>query len=231
MGGWVMDDGTIRTGAEATKAVAETSGKAIDLARSFGRIVKGPVSELVGILEDRIRYARWERQIALTEKAEAIMRQRKLPAPTRNLPLNFAVPLLTHAILEEDDELQEIWARLLVNAGNASTEMELRVAYVSILDGMSAFDVKNLSAMTRASLDAPERSYLPVIETWNLPDSAKVHEENSPDRGVVSEKLGVSLGNLSRLGCVAPVHAFGGMAIFDLVTVTHLGRALYLACS
>jgi hypothetical protein len=197
-----MDESTIRSVADATKAVAETGSKALEIANSIGRIVKGPVIDLIGIVEDRVKYARWERQLALADKAEAIMRNRKLAAPTRNLPLNFAVPLLTHAILEEDDELQEVWARLLVNAGDASTEMELRVAYVSILDGMSAFDVKNLSLMARASLDTPEKGYLPIIETWNLPHSAKVHEESSKDTGVVSKELAylleISIGWVAR---------------------------------
>lgn len=103
-----MDESTIRSAADATKAVAETSSKALEIASSIGRIVKGPVGDLIGIVEDRVKYARWERRLALTDKAEAVMRNRKLNAPTRGLPLNFAVPLLTHAILEEDDELQEL---------------------------------------------------------------------------------------------------------------------------
>ena len=71
--------------------------------------------------------------------------------------MNFAIPLLTSGMLEEDDELQEAWATLLVNAGDAATEMELRTAYVEILKGMSGFDVKNLSRLAEATLDAPAR--------------------------------------------------------------------------
>jgi hypothetical protein len=96
---------------------------------------------------------------------------------------------------------------------------------------MSAFDVKNLSVIARASLDAPEKGYLPVIETWNLPHSARVHEEASRETGVVSKELGISLGNLNRLGCAVPAYGFGGMPLFQLMALTHLGRALYLACS
>jgi hypothetical protein len=223
-----MDQNAI---AEATKAVAETSGKALDLVIGLGRIVKPPADELAGILCDRLKFVRWKGQVALFEKSQRIMAERGLSRATRELPLNFAIPLLTHAFLEEDDELQEAWARLLVNAGDASTEMELRVAYISILNGMSAFDVKNLSLMARASVDAPEKGYLPVLETWDLPSSTRVHDETSQNTGKISKELGISLGNLNRLGCAAPAYGFGGMAIFQLMTVTHLGRALYLACS
>lgn len=225
-----MDQGVISPIAEATKAVAETSGKALDILMGLGQIVKPPADELAGILCDRLKFVRWKGQVALFEKSRKIMEERGLTRATRELPLNFAIPLLTHAFLEEDDDLQDAWARLLVNAGDASTEIELRVAYVSILNGMSAFDIKNLSVIAKASLEVPEKGYLPIIETWNLPSFARVHEETSRDTGTVSKDLGISLG-LNRLGCAAPAYGFGGMAIFQLMSVTHLGRALYLACS
>src|ERR1035441_1716198 len=121
----VIDQDTVGKVAEATKALSETGGKAIDAANGFGRLFKGPVETLIGCVEDKFKYIRWERQQALIERGEALMRARHLSAPTRELPLPFSVPLLTAAVLEEDDGLQETWARLLVNAGDASTEMEL----------------------------------------------------------------------------------------------------------
>ena len=227
-----MDQDTIGKVADATKAAAETGSKFVEALTRFGNVIRGPIDEMVGILQDRVKFARWSRQLALADKAQRIMAERKIGAPTRELPLNFVVPLLIAAVLEEDDELQETWARLLVNAGDASTPMELRTAYVEILKGMSAFDVKNLSVMAKASLDAPQAGQLPLISTWTLPGLAKVHEGGiSQNEWQVSQPLGISLGNLSRLGCAAPAIGFGGMAIFQLMTVTHLGRALYKACS
>ena len=140
-----MDPLSIKPVAEATKAIAETSGKAIDATTDFAKIFKGPVAELIGCVEDKFKYIRWERRQALIAKSEAYMHSKGLSAPTRELPLPFSVPLLIAGVMEEDDELQEIWARLLVNAGDASTPMELRTAYIEILRGMSAFDVKNLA--------------------------------------------------------------------------------------
>jgi len=226
----LVDENTVAKAADAAKAVAVTSGKAIEAATNFGRVIKGPVEELVGIVEDRVKFARWERQLALTDKAEAIMERRRLSKPTRDIPLNFAVPLLTHAILEEDDELQEIWARLLVNAGDAATDIELRTAYVEILAGMSAFDVKNLAVMAAASLDAPG-VISPALETWHLPNSAAVWAPSPGKTGGLSKELGISLANLSRLGCAYPGGGLDAGVNFGLMTVTDLGRALYLACA
>jgi Abortive infection alpha len=58
--------------------------------------------------------------------------------PENGLGAVNAVPLLAAAILEEDDELRDAWARLLVNAADAATEMELRTAYVEILNDLAS---------------------------------------------------------------------------------------------
>ncbi len=221
-----MSDDSIDNLAKAAIAISETGGKLIEATQSFGRVIKGPVEQLVGIVEDRVRFARWQRGLALADKAEAIMIARGLTRPTRELPLNFAVPLLTAAILEEDDNLQETCAKLLVNAGDAATQMELRTAYVEILRGMSAFDVKNLSLMAEASLANPLRA----VETWRLPHSSQLRDVHARDGGVVPRDVGISLANLARLGCAMPGSGYDAAVIFGLMTVTELGLALYEAC-
>ena len=68
-----------------------------------------------------------------------------MSGPTRKIPLNIGVPLIENATLEEDDDLQEVWARLLVNSGDASSGTELRRAFVSVLAEMTSLDVQNLA--------------------------------------------------------------------------------------
>jgi hypothetical protein len=223
----VVDPQTIGKVADATTALAETSGKAIDATAGFAKIFKGPVGELIGCLEDKFKYLRWERQQAYINKAETIMRARGISAPTRELPLPFAVPLLTAAVLEEDDELRDAWARLLVNAGNSATEMELRTAYVEILRGMSAFDVKILSKLAEATLNAPPGART-LVSVKDLPESSQSYP-SAPADGLSTEIL-ISLANLSRLGCIAPGIGFGSVS-YSHVHVTELGLALYRACS
>ena len=225
-----MDNETVVSIAKATEAGLETAGKMIDASTKLGRVFKGPIVELVGILQDRLKFARWERQLAMFDKTQRIMAARGLKVPTRELPLNFVVPLLTSAVLEEDDELQEIWARLLVNAGNATTEMELRTAYVQILRGMSAFDVGNLAKLAEAALTAPKADQI-YVTTINLPYSSEVSPNTFPNGTALSREVGISVANLIRLGCVAAPSGFGGGVNFFHVVVTDLGLALYEACS
>jgi hypothetical protein len=121
---------------------------------------------------------------------------------------------------------------MLVNAGDASTEMELRTAYVEILRGMSAFDVRNLSVMAEATLGFRGKVTIPILETWNLPNSAKGLDEAAGAGEALPEAVGISINNLNRLGCIASASStFGGRPIFAFATVTSLGLALHKACS
>jgi hypothetical protein len=53
--------------------------------------------------------------------------------------------------IEEDDDLLDIWLRLLVNGGDANSGIELRRAFLSVLAEMSALDVSNLAMIESAS--------------------------------------------------------------------------------
>ena len=64
----------------------------------------------MGLFEDRLMYARWERQMRLMSRAEEFLKKSGLFAPTRAVPLKLAVPLLQAVILEDNDELQDRWA-------------------------------------------------------------------------------------------------------------------------
>ncbi len=227
-----MDQDTVGKVADATAEVAKTTDTALKLAGRFGSSFKGALDTTGKMLEREIQFIAAGRALKLSDKWEALMNARGLPTPTRVLPPNFVIPLLTSAVLEEDDELQETWARLLVNAGDAATEMELRTAYVEILQGMSAFDVKNLSIMAEASLTFRGKVAVPILETWNLPNRAVAHDEASGAGEPISDAVGISINNLSRLGCISPASStFGGRPIFAYATVTSLGTALYKACS
>jgi len=225
-----MNNETVSAVAKAAEAASQTGGKLIEAVTSLGRVVKGPIAEMVGILEDRVKFARWERQLALADKAGNIMTARGIAKPTRELPINFAVPLLTAAVLEEDDYLQEAWARLLVNAGDATTNMELRTAFVEILRGMSAFDVRNLSKLAEATIAAPAGGPR-YVGTMDLPHSSTYFPGSLVGNPNISREVSISLANLMRLGCIVLPSGLGGGVIFFQVLVTDLGLALYHACS
>src|SRR3972149_10968830 len=96
--------------------VAKASGKAIDAARELGRFllkyVGGSLEQAMGIVEDKLKYLRWERQKRLQERANQFLAERGLSRPRRNVPLQVIIPLIQGGSLEEDDSLQDRWAAL-----------------------------------------------------------------------------------------------------------------------
>jgi hypothetical protein len=227
-----VDQDTIGKVADATKALAETSDTALKVAGKFGSYFDGPLRTIAKAMDRELQFIAAKRGLRLSDKWGALLAARGQAMPTRHIPPNFVVPLLTTAVLEEDDDLQDTWARMLVNAGDATTEMELRTAYVEILRGMSAFDVRNLSVMAKATLDFRGKVTIPILETWNLPNSAKGLDEAAGAGEPLSEAVGISINNLNRLGCIASASStFGGRPVFAFATVTSLGLALHKACS
>jgi Abortive infection alpha len=131
--------------AKATEEGAKASQEAIQAGRELGRFFSGPAGELAGMWWDHLKVVRFERQVRLWERVRHFCDERGLLTPTRKIPLNIGVPLLQNATLEEDDDLQDVWARLLVNSADASSGIELRRAFVSVLAEMTSLDVRNLA--------------------------------------------------------------------------------------
>jgi len=219
IGGW----------AKATEATANASKEAIQASRELAHFIRGPAGEVVGMLEDYLKVVRFERRVRLWDRVRNILIEKGLGAPTRRIPLKIALPLLENATLEEDDDLQEVWARLLVNGGDANSGIELRRAFVSVLAEMSALDVRNLAMIDSASKLKAE-SASKGVWTHRLPEGGipvpLPRPGNDRYEGFLSPELQVSLSNLSRLGCI---HSVARELL--LVDVTPFGRAFIEACT
>ena len=148
-----MSDPTdpITESAKAAQEIAKTTGKAVDAAREAGgfiaRVISGPLEQGIGIFEDKLRYLRWERLVRLMQRESEVLKELGLQAPTRPVPLKIIIPLLQAASVEEDDALQDRWVNLLVNAANASCGIEIRRAYIVILEQISPLEAKILDVI------------------------------------------------------------------------------------
>ncbi|MBW4039213.1 MAG: DUF4393 domain-containing protein [Acidobacteria bacterium] len=226
-----MNEETIRAGADAAKEVAVTSGKLVDLAGKLTQYLDGTLEEYFGIAEDNMKFRRWQNRVKVTGKAEKFLREQGIDGFTRKVPVKFSLPLLTYATLEEDEELQDIWAQMLANAADASSRMELRTAYIEILKDLTTTDVQILAKIGKLSdSDLPFRSP-PIIETASLPDHAQVRTTSETPLGEPSDDVKISLSNLSRAGCIGEAVGFGGMSLLGLVYITPLGLGLYRSCT
>ena len=81
----------------------------------FMQRVLGPVGELGDFLTERIRFFRWKSAARTIERAKQIANDRGVDP--KQVPIKFLVPFLEQCSLEdEDSELSEYWAKLLVDA-------------------------------------------------------------------------------------------------------------------
>lgn len=182
---------------KAIQEVSKASGKAIDLAEKFGgfisRFVAGSLEQGVGIFEDKLRYFRWERQVRLMSRAEQLMSNLGNTAPTKPIPLKLAIPLFQAASLEDDDYVQDMWAKLLVNASISERGIELRRAHIDILERLSPFEALIL---TKIYGFVTEQSGKVAIVTGHLPHSVSLESNSGQEAVQPNEDVILALANL-----------------------------------
>ena len=172
---------------------------------------------------------RFERRVCLADRVRNVLIEKGMTGPTRKIPLNIGVPLLENATLEEDDDLREIWARLIVNGGDAGSGIELRRAFVSVLAEMTSLDVRSLAQIeSAAKLNAESGSN--GVWTYELPERAIPYVKPERTRDP-SPEVAISLGNLERLGCIISSNRTPVLKGVQLVNLTPFGRALIDACT
>jgi len=186
------------------------------------------VEQASGIVGDWLTYVRWERQQRLMDRANEFMRERGVTVPSRAAPLKIAIPIMREGSLEEDDELQDIWARLLVNAADANSGIEVKHMFLSILKDCNSKDVRVLDKLYSFS----EEEARAGIWTTPLPDNVILGTERPTGvEEFPSSDVKLSLANLTRLCLIASSMAWGGGLIFKQVYQTDLGREFVSACS
>lgn len=216
---------------KAVQEVAKTTGKVVDAAREAGgfiaRFVAGSLEQGMGIFEDRLRYARWERQVRLMRRADDFLHQLSMNGPNRAVPLKLAVPLLQAATLEDDDQLQDRWAMLLVNAGNSNFQFEIRRAYLSILEQINSLEAEILDVIYALPYESMQHD---GVLTTDLPSSARVFGPNEQNAQEPMPEIVLALSNLARLGCIRAGSTMGGGEYFARINPSRLGLSFVQAC-
>ncbi len=229
--------------AKAAQEIAKTTSKALDVAEKVGsfvaKVIGEPVECAVGMLSDKLRFMRWERQISMVDKCEEIIRQRQIEGKLRAVPPKLALPIMENASLEENDELQDLWANLLASALDPSFKGVVRAAFIDI--------IKQLEVVDAYILNFLYRSYVTELK------SNKVPEDESPtcvgwDKEEICKYLNISLvtyydsvDNLMRVQCVTPLvlkcasirAGNEPMTIdkgHDVICLTSLGKNFIEAC-
>ena len=227
-----MEDPTTES-AKAAQEATKTTAKAIDAAREVGafvaRLVAGSLEAGMGIFEDKLKYMRWERQQRLIVRSEEFLHEIGLERPTRAIPMKLAVPLLQAATLEEDDELQDLWCKLLVNSAADHSGVDLRRVYIDMLERITPLEAKILDTVYALPFD--EMHHAGVL-TADLPGRARVATEDDKHEPVdPSEEIKLALASLGSIDALSVTLTMGGGQAFESVNPTILGKGLVDACT
>jgi hypothetical protein len=113
------------------KSPSEVATKALDLTEAagdfIGRIVGPPAEQLGGLLADQIGFWRARNLNRLADKWFKEVDKRQIP-PERlhSLPFGEAFRALEAASMEEEENVQELWANLLANASDSEQSTRIK---------------------------------------------------------------------------------------------------------
>src|SRR2546423_1007898 len=149
-GDWDMNN-EIEESAKAVQEVAKATRTGIEATQQLGgfvsRIINEPIETVVEILNDKLKFMRAERQLRLADRWLETLKERKIQGALRIVPPKLALPIIENASLEEDDELQDLWANLLASAVDPNYNGQIRSAFIDIIKQLEVVDVHILDVM------------------------------------------------------------------------------------
>jgi hypothetical protein len=225
--------------AKAVQKASDLGVKALETGAKvggfFAQVFKEPITEVAGILTDRLKFARWKRLVEMQSQVNEILSSKKI-SDTRSVPPKFALPLLEEASLEDDATLQQLWSHLLANAMDPKFAGDLRVGFVEMIKGLTAQDARILAFFYGVLKSENRLAPLEGVIQYTL------KKEQIMQALAISEAdYQVSAFNLMRIQCIAPAVlkttgiSFGDEATtiykgIDAVTLTPLGVKFAQAC-
>jgi len=223
--------------AKATAEVAKLGTQAFQTLDKLGEFVSRLfgdfLTDAVGIVADRLKFFRWQRQMRLIDEVNRELAARNV-VQIRPVAPKLGLPLLEAASLEEDDELQDLWIRLLANAMDPSFHGDLRYSYLEILKSLTPLDAKFLNVFYTALKNDPN------IDLNTITEYALTKEQLCQELNISLAAYYLSIYNLFRVQCMAPAIIRKGMHIgddpitiykgADAVVMTPLGRSFVEAC-
>jgi hypothetical protein len=206
----------------ASKSVEKLADHSIELSKFIQNLTKEPLESISGIVNDRLIFWRFKNQLSIMKKTKDILSDPEYKNFKTAIPLKIAIPFLSEASLEDDDDLQNLWARLIANG----TQMNVKRIYGDILNRISAYEANILQRIILADHDMIN----PVV-TYNLPNSATQVEGGLSEYSDPSDDVKNALMNLDQLGCIRVGRNLGGGEIYKFVNTTYLGRQFIMFCT
>lgn len=182
---------------------SSTIEKGLELAKEFlGKLISPTIEELGLFISDNIKYLRFKNQINILLKARKYVEEKKIKI--KEIPIKILVPLLDQSSLEENEELQEKWARLLSNMVDEKTNAQNNI-FPFLLGQLS---IEEYTALKQLKKDEDE-----LFQDYKKIHRSQGNDVTAANRAAEKEKEGFelkfindfSIANIERLGLVKKI--------------------------
>jgi len=190
------------------------------------QFIDGPLGQVSGIIEDRLRYSRLERKVRLFDKATEFLKRRGLNGPTAAIPLKIALPLLEAGSIEDDNDIQDIYAQILANAADETFELKIKRTYIDVLQNLSGLEIDILRQIYSLNFD---EIWSEGVWTTKLP-TALLRKRPEQENLRPPKDVEIALANMFRLGLINRGSTYGGAEIYSRVTPTLFGQEFVQIC-
>ena len=190
-------------GAKALQEMAKAASKAMDLSEKlggfFGRVFGPAADELGQTLGERARFWRFLNALNVFEKAKKITASRSVPDEMlKILPFSDALRLVEAFSQEEDNAVQNLWARLMANAVDPNFEVKAKKVYIELLKSFSSSE----AAFTDLIWQCEGRSYFRTKDDVSKFNGEMNELAERSWRKFSEFEQKVALQNLVRLRCI-----------------------------
>jgi hypothetical protein len=177
---------------EIVKEVAGGSRGA--LRRAFG----SALTEFGEMLADSVKLWRFQNLLRIRDKVDRIVQERDVPeAAFKALPFGDSMRTIEAASQEDEDDVQELWARLIVKAAESDTP-QINKLHIEILRSLAPADTALLELLHPSVVNREFQSGA-EIQAFNNEMNARA---DAKWRKFGEEDRAVSVQNLFRLRCI-----------------------------
>lgn len=105
---------------------SSTIEKGLELAKDFlGKLISPTIEEVGLLISDNIKFLRFKNQVRILLKAKEYVENKHLSI--KEIPIKILVPLLENASLEDNEDLQDKWAKMIVNMVDSEKNLQNQI--------------------------------------------------------------------------------------------------------
>ena len=124
---------SIENKSEIANGIGIASEKALDFVE---KLVAGPIMEGTGIFTDKVNFWRFKNRINIILKAKDFLKSKGIEVP-KKIPIKDLTTLLEYASFEEEEIMQDSWAKLLANTLDPKNQFNACHIFSQLLNQLS----------------------------------------------------------------------------------------------